>query len=71
MTESTLHAVADHGVAHRLADHEPDLDQLDPIGISGLIGPEEVDHEGTTRRPATAAGRLAKDVSVREPVDRW
>lgn len=62
--------IALNRIAHRLADHEPDLDRLGAGGV-GVTAREEMDDEGTARRPATAAGRLAEDVCVGEPVDRW
>jgi len=69
VSESTLHAVADHGVTHRLADHEADAGTGD--AKCGVHPDSEVNDHGSTSGPPADAHGLLERSAVSETVIRW
>ena len=72
VTESALHAVAGHGVADGLADHEAHTHRSRSGGSLGSAGSgtgcEEVDDEGARPRPPATAHRRPEGGGVAKPV---
>jgi hypothetical protein len=65
VSELSLHAIADHGVAHRLAD-----DQSDLRGGAGLARcvEEQVYDQGSTTGPPAGSHGAPEGITVAQPV---
>jgi len=61
MTKSTLHSVANHGIAYRLADHEADLQHP-------FVSCHQVDDQRPGSGPTSGANRLTEALARRQAV---